>query len=152
MHRREVQDVPAAEFGEVDNYNRLAAGIAKSLPGQRRLLPLRAGQRTDVESDPAVSAISPIDPLLFRTQQVGCFDVLQDLEFKILLAVQIPRLLQMRVVVDFASQFPTMPVPALAKVHCAPNIDLPVPLAAYPVHPWGARNGGNWRCCSHSKR
>jgi hypothetical protein len=113
------------------------------MPGQRCLLPLRAGERADVEPNLAVSAVSAVNPLLLRAQEVGCINVLQDLEFKIPLAVQVPGMLQVSVVVDFAPQCAAMFVPALTKVHSTPNIDLPVPLAAYPVDPWSARKGGN---------
>ena len=135
--------MPTAEIGEICDYDRFAAGIAESLPGQRDSLPVRAGQRADVESNPAVSAVGAIDPLLLRAQEVGCINVLQDLEIKIRLAVQVPGMLQVSVVVDFAPQCATMYVPAMSKVHSAPNIDLPVPLAAYPVDTRSTRNGGN---------
>jgi hypothetical protein len=96
---------------------------------------VRAGQRADVESNLGVSAVCAINPLLFRAQEVGCINVLQDLEFEILRAVQGPGMLQVSVVVDFVPQCATMHVPALTKVHSAPNIDLSVSLAAYPVDP-----------------
>jgi hypothetical protein len=127
--------VLAAKFGEIDYQNSIATWVAKSMPGQWHSVPVRAGQRTDVESDLAMSAISPVDPLLFRTQQVGCCDVLQDLEFKIPRAVQIPGVLQVNIVVASVPQCASMIVPALAQVHRAPNIDLPVSPAAYPVDP-----------------
>jgi len=89
----------SAEIGEVDNGDWIAAGIAETLPGQWGFLTLGAGQRVDVESYPAVSTVGTIDPLLFRTQQFGGLDELQDLEFEIQLAIQIPSVLQMIVVV-----------------------------------------------------
>jgi len=99
VHRRKVEAMLSAEIGEVDNGDRFTAGIAESLPGQWGPFTLRAGQWTDVESYPAVSAVGPIDALLFRTQQFGGLDELQDLEFEIQLAIQIPSVLQVIVVV-----------------------------------------------------
>jgi hypothetical protein len=91
--------------------------------------------RADVESDLAVSAISPIDPLLLDAEQVDFRDLFPNLEFEIPCAVQIPGLLQGSIVVNSVPQCAAMSVPTLTKVHRAPNIDLPVSPAAYPVDP-----------------
>jgi hypothetical protein len=98
MHRGKVEAVPAAKPGEVYDRQRVALGVAKSVPGQRRLLSVRAGQGTDVVPDARMSAVGPVDPLLFGAQQLSLLDILQDLEREARFAMQNPGTLQMSVV------------------------------------------------------
>jgi hypothetical protein len=100
MHRGKVELVIPAEFREVDDCNGLALRITESLPCQRGSLVLGVGECAHVESDPAMSAIGPVDPFLFGLEQIGRCNPLQDREFEILFAVQSPGVLQMTVVMS----------------------------------------------------
>jgi hypothetical protein len=58
---------------------------------------------------------------------------LKDRKLKTGLTVQVPRALQMGVVVYSVAKIAPVRAPALAKIYCAPDIDFAVAFAAYLV-------------------